>query len=143
MLNTDKIDALFDELVPFDGAADTVAGEIVRAASRIGYRYYNDGDQIGIGYGKETCNSAARYLLRNSSKEIREAVLSIWGIASEKIYEQQLEELVNIVVEYIEQHPELKEQRNYNDMLDYSVPEDFDDEDEEDYDYWEDNEEEW
>lgn len=143
MLNTDKIDALFDELVPFDGAADTVAGEIVRAASRIGYRYYNDGDQIGIGYGKETCNSAARYLLRNSSKEIREAVLSIWGIASEKIYEQQLEELVNIVVEYIEQHPELKEQRNYNDMLDYSEPEDFDDEDEEDYDYWEDNEEEW
>lgn len=143
MLNTDKIDALFDELVPFDGAADTVAGEIVRAASRIRYRYYNDGDQIGIGYGKETCNSAARYLLRNSSKEIREAVLSIWGIASEKIYEQQLEELVNIVVEYIEQHPELKEQRNYNDMLDYSVPEDFDDEDEEDYDYWEDDEEEW
>ena len=143
MLNTDKIDALFDELVPADGAADTVAGEIVRAISRIGYRYFNDGDHIGIGYGKETCNPAARYLLRNSSKEIREAVLRIWGIASDEVYEQQLEELVNIVVEYIEQHPELKEQRNYNDMLDYSVPEDFDDEDEEDYDYWEDDEEEW
>ena len=22
--------------------------------SRIGYRFYNDGDQLGIGYGKET-----------------------------------------------------------------------------------------
>ena len=27
--------------------------------SRIGYRFYNDGDQLGIGYGKETCNPAA------------------------------------------------------------------------------------
>lgn len=48
-----KINALFSELVPASGKADTVAGEIVRAVSRIGYRNYNDGDHIGVGYGKE------------------------------------------------------------------------------------------
>lgn len=47
-----KINALFAELVPASGKADTVAGEIVRAVSRIGYRNYNDGDHIGVGYGK-------------------------------------------------------------------------------------------
>ena len=48
-----KINALFSELVPVSGKADTVAGEIVRAVSRISYRNYNDGDHIGVGYGKE------------------------------------------------------------------------------------------
>ena len=57
-----RLNQLFDELVPARGAAKTVAGEIVRAISRIGYRNYNDGDHIGVGYGNETCNPAARYL---------------------------------------------------------------------------------
>ena len=51
----DRSHALFKELVPISGKADSLAGEIVRAISRIGYRFYNDGDQLGIGYGKETC----------------------------------------------------------------------------------------
>ncbi len=34
----DKLQALFDELVPDSGAADTVAGELVRAMMRIMYR---------------------------------------------------------------------------------------------------------
>lgn len=58
-----KMDELFDELVPSCGKAETEAGEIVRAFSRIAYRYFNDGDKLGIGYGNETCNAAGRYLL--------------------------------------------------------------------------------
>lgn len=56
--NEDRINKLFKELVPETGKADSLAGELVRAMSRIGYRFYNDGDQLGIGYGKETCNPA-------------------------------------------------------------------------------------
>ena len=57
--NEERINKLFKELVPETGKADSLAGELVRAMSRIGYRFYNDGDQLGIGYGKETCNPAA------------------------------------------------------------------------------------
>ena len=60
--NEDRINKLFKELVPETGKAGSLAGELVRAMSRIGYRFYNDGDQLGIGYGKETCNPAGRFL---------------------------------------------------------------------------------
>lgn len=60
--NEERINKLFKELVPETGKADSLAGELVRAMSRIGYRFYNDGDQLGIGYGKETCNPAGRSL---------------------------------------------------------------------------------
>jgi len=57
--NEQRINDLFHELVPSMGKADTVAGEIVRATCRIGYRNWNDGDHIGVGYGKETCNTVS------------------------------------------------------------------------------------
>ena len=64
--NIKKINALFGDLVPSSGKCDSLAGEMVRAAARIGYRFVNDGDQIGIGYGKETCNAAARFLIQKA-----------------------------------------------------------------------------
>ena len=75
-----KFNALFSELVPVTGNADTVAGEIIRAVSRISYRYYNDGDRIGIGYGKETCNPAARYLIKNGGDEVAVIVRGFWEV---------------------------------------------------------------
>ena len=42
--NEDRINKLFKELVPETGKADSLAGELVRAMSRIAYRFYNDGD---------------------------------------------------------------------------------------------------
>lgn len=57
------IDTLFEELVPASGPADTVAGEVIRALSRIGYRYYNDGDYFYDGYGLETVAPSVEYLL--------------------------------------------------------------------------------
>ena len=45
--NEDRINKLFKELVPDTGKADSLAGELVRAMSRIGYRFYNDGEPAG------------------------------------------------------------------------------------------------
>ena len=36
-----RLNELFDELVPSKGKADSLAGELIRAVSRIGHRYYN------------------------------------------------------------------------------------------------------
>lgn len=58
----DKLEALFDEYVPGTGKSDTLGGEIIRAVNKIGYRWYNDGDVYFIGYGKETCGPAAKFL---------------------------------------------------------------------------------
>lgn len=130
-----KINALFSELVPVSGKADTVAGEIIRAISRIGYRNYNDGDHVGVGYGKETCNPAARYLMRKAGDEVADAIADLWGLEPDDLYDKRLAEVEEKVLRYIEQHPELKATPNSEDMWDYrDSDEDRDDYDEEDWD---------
>ena len=130
-----KIDALFSELVPVSGKADTVAGEIIRAISRIGYRNYNDGDHVGVGYGKETCNPAARYLMRKAGDEVADAIADLWGLEPDDLYDKRLAEVEEKVLRYIEQHPELKATPNSEDMWSYrDEREDVDDYDEEDWD---------
>lgn len=133
----DQLNNLFDELVPMSGKADSLAGEIVRATSRIGYRFFNDGDQIGIGYGKETCNAAARFLIRYAGREIGDQVARLWGLRDGDKYESILDDdLIPAVVAYIADHPALREVPTI-DMYDcYDKDEDVDDswdeEDEED-----------
>lgn len=129
------INALFAELVPVSGKAATVAGEIIRAISRIGYRNYNDGDHVGVGYGKETCNPAARYLMRKAGDEVADAIADLWGLEPDDLYDERLAEVEEKVLRYIEQHPELKATPNSEDMWDYwDEREDVDDYDEEDWD---------
>jgi hypothetical protein len=41
-----EYDALYNELVPSQGKADTIEGEVLRASSKIVYRHYNDGDEF-------------------------------------------------------------------------------------------------
>ena len=41
-----EYEALYNKLVPSQGAADTIEGEVLRAASKIVYRHYNDGDEF-------------------------------------------------------------------------------------------------
>ena len=41
-----EYEALYDQLVPAQGKADTVEGEVLRAASKIYYRHFNDGDEF-------------------------------------------------------------------------------------------------
>lgn len=42
----DRYDELFKKLVPVRGDCDTYGGEALRAVSRLGYRWYNDGDKV-------------------------------------------------------------------------------------------------
>ena len=109
--NIKKINALFGDLVPSSGKCDSLAGEMVRAAARIGYRFVNDGDQIGIGYGKET----------------------LWSMASENDYSTGLDALAGKVADYVNAHPELREEPT-DDMFSYfdkfeDVDDSYDDDD--------------
>lgn len=127
-----RINALFDELVPGSGKADAVAGEIVRATARIGYRNWNDGDHVGVGYGNETCNPAARYLMERAGSAVGEAVRNMWGIYDDSTYDAAVEALEEAVLAYLEEHPELKTTANSEDMWDYrNDDEDVDDGEEE------------
>ena len=133
--NHERINQLFEELVPASGKAESLAGELVRAMARIGYRWYNDGDQVGIGYGRETCNPAARFLIHKGNKEVSDLAASIWGIHSEEVYEKRIDLLVGAVADYVESHPELRTLPT-TDMWDlYDPDEDMDDWDEEEEDW--------
>ena len=141
--NQEKLDALFDELVPMSGMTGNLAGEMVRAVSRIGYRFFNDGDHVGIGYGKETCNPAARFLIKKAPKEIADLVAALWGMYSEDGYEAVLDVLVGKVADYVSGNPDLRSQPS-EDMWDFrDKDEDVDDSwEEEEDEYWEEPEDE-
>ena len=117
---SEKMDELFDELVPSMGKADTEAGEIVRAYNRIAYRYFNDGDKLGIGYGKETCNAAGRYIIAHmrESSEIREAILEMWENWSDHQYEQALDRLGWAILDLIDNREEMRNNQT-EDMWDH------------------------
>ena len=134
--NEKRINKLFKELVPETGKAESLAGELIRAISRIGYRFKNDGDMVNQAYGKETCNPAARFLMANGSHEIMDLTVALWEIFSEDAYEKVLDLLEGTVADYVEQNPDLRSQPT-KDMWDFrDMEEDWDDscEEEEDYD---------
>lgn len=108
--NEERINKLFEELVPISGKADSLAGELVRATARIGYRFFNDGDMVNQGYGKETCNPAARFLIAKGNAEISSLTVALWEIFSEDAYEKVLDTLEGAVADYIEQNPDLRKQ---------------------------------
>jgi len=130
-----ELNKLFDELVPATGKADTKAGEIVRAMARLAYRYYNDGDIFGVGYGKETCNPAGRFL-GDKLPEIEDTLWRLYGITNDERYEQGLLEVQNYVIDYINANPQLKAEANEDDYLDWrDEDEDRDDTYEEEEDW--------
>ena len=133
--NENRINKLFKELVPDTGKADSLAGELVRATARIGYRFFNDGDMVNQGYGKETCNPAARFLIAKGNHEVSDLTVALWEIFSEDAYEKVLDTLEGAVADYIEQNPDLRSQPT-KDMWDYrDEEEDQDDSWDEEEDY--------
>ena len=103
-----RINELFEGLVPPQGKADTVAGEIIRAVCRLHYRNWNDGDHVGVGYGKETCNPAARFLAKRGSREMETVIYNMWGDPLDDSYDACMEILLDQTIQYIDDHPELK-----------------------------------
>ncbi len=121
----DKVNQmLWDELVPIHGNCDTVAGEIIRAVNRVIYRFYNDGDIAGHGYGRETVNPAIRFLafiLKDDTCDIifgRFASLLNGSYISDSEYEHLLNELTDAAILYIA-HNESWEIENTRDFWDF------------------------
>lgn len=119
--NEGRLNRLFEELVPETGKSDSMAGELVRATARIGHRFYNDGDCIGVGYGRETCNPAARFLGKHGNSKIAAYVKALWGLNDDEAYEEILDVLVGAVADYVESHPELRSTET-EDMFDCRNP---------------------
>ena len=139
----DKVNELFAKYVPSEGPAETEAGELLRAVGRIVYRFFNDGDQIGLWNGNETCNAPARYIKEQyPDSEMAAAVSAIWGLENKRLYEAGLGMLAEQTVRYIEAHPDLMEKEAEYDCFDFTEPEDTEwdeedeDEDDEDDYYW-------
>ena len=111
--------AMEKRLMPPSGKAETVAGEIIRAADRIHYRWWNDGDKINVGYGKETCNGTARYLEKIRGSEFP---VEVWnGSLGEDAYTEFTENLVAEMYAFIKAHPELETTPNSEDSrMDFS-----------------------
>lgn len=143
------IDELFNALVPDSGKADTKGGEVVRAVERIVYRFLNDGDYIGYGYGNETCNAPARYLTEEradalSGKSAKFLCDALSGITyNDEDYSDRLLVLMNDACAYCDNNEDSKKP-NEDDMWNWRTDSDLDyhEEDEED-DYWYEDEEEY
>ena len=103
----DKHEVLFDALVPGSGACDTVAGELIRAITKIMYRDYNDGDLFYEGYGIETAGNAASYL---SDHGFEDDIIHIAEMGLEDdAYTKALEKLDAKIIQSIIDNPELLE----------------------------------
>ena len=127
--------AMEDRLMPASGKAETVAGEIIRAVDRIWYRWYNDGDKINVGYGKETCNGTARFLEKIRGSEFSAEVWN--GCLNDDRYTEFTDRLVDEMYAFIKARPELETTPNAEDsrmdFIDDDLDRDEDEEEEEEY----------
>ena len=152
MLDNKRFTELTAEHMKPAGKSDTVRGELIRAVNRIGYRFYNDGDYLGIGYGNETCNAAGRYIGKHGNDEMVACLAGLWDegihdsysqVLQDNEYEAVLKKLVDATVRYADSDdPKLDAETE--DMWDYYESEDehYDDDLEEDDEWYEEEEEE-
>jgi len=125
-----KNNAFVDELVPGQGKADTVQGEMLRAINKIAYRWYNDGDEYLRGYGTETAGPAHSYLI-NSDNPLRQELALIFRKGTN--YEDTIKLALKTIVDYIDFLDIDEYIPNTEDMLDYE-PE-FENEEDGEYDH--------
>ena len=111
-------DAQWQELVLINGNAGTVQGEVLRAASRLYHRWFNDGDRIEE-HGQITDSSAenawgflhlAHTLLpegegKDALKAIAEIAADAAAADSVAEYEEELERLADAAILYAATRP--------------------------------------
>ena len=73
---------------------------------------------MGIGYGKETCNPAGRFLIVKGNQDVSDLTISLWDTFGEEAYEKALDTLEGAVADYIEQNSELRKEPT-EDMWDF------------------------
>lgn len=130
--SNDPIQEAFELLVPREGKAETVAGEMVRAMMRVLYRDYNDGDKFMVGYGLQTCGSSMCYLVEMMPDAWADYAQRAVDDAQEYMdddakYTKLITDLSDSLIEYLCKHPELFYTLNDEDSRDH------------DYSYLEDN----
>ena len=116
----DKLQVLFDELVPSTGQSKNMAGELTRAMMRILHRWQNDGDKFYVGYGIETCGSPAQMLydeVPGVSTLIKDKLEDRYS-PEDREYGRLLEDMTETTVNYIISNPSLFKQKSL-DMFSY------------------------
>ena len=98
----DRNEPLYDKLVPGQGDAETVEGEMLRAINRLIYRYYNDGDKYYEGYGTETAGPAHSFLV-NANHPLKAIMNRLFKeFISDDEYEKMLNEILEVILDHIE-----------------------------------------
>ena len=114
------------ELMPAMGKCDTVAGEIVRAASRIGHDLYNNG------MGNNT-SGALNYLAEVGVLDEKTHLYStIYPYTRGALYEGRyngdafqlaVEQMIDTAIEFVLSKPELETTANADDIFDFEEEE--------------------
>jgi hypothetical protein len=116
------------ELVPYEGKCDTVEGEMLRATAKLYYDYYNNG----------MCNNTsgpAKFLMIQDDElklGVKDQIEKIYYNSNNAGYgsvnlEVELEQLCDVVIEYLGEHSGTV---NTKDMYDYQDEDLREDEDE-------------
>ena len=133
--NTGKFQAEYNELVklmPSMGNCETLAGELIRSVSRLGYDFYNNG------MGNNT--SGAANFLRAKGAIDDETYRTIYPYTTGSLYRGNydgdalhyaIERATDMTVEFITRNPTLITQANTEDMFDYEDEMDYEDFEEE------------
>jgi hypothetical protein len=136
-----KYQAQYDELVklmPAMGKSDTVAGELIRAVSKLGYDFYNNG------MGNNT-SGALNFIGQYPILEPK-YFSTIYEYTRGRLYEGSydgdalqvaIEHLVDVTIEFITHNPQVMTMPNAVDMHDLSEPDEYFDDD----DYYDEEEE--
>ena len=146
-------DTLFDKLVPTEGKSESLQGEVLRAASRLYYRWFNDGDKIEYQgplpcYGTSVVNAFGfliEYAADNNEK-LHMLLNDLMAAKSDEEYEEILEEIADEAILIAKTEPLIPNDKNMLDKHYFEVGKDtaeFQEEDEEeDEDYSDTDEEE-
>lgn len=115
----EKFDVAFSLLVSRSGKSDTLAGELLRAVNWIIGRAYNDGDRFFEGYGLDTVASAAQFLYDNGFQDEIQDILdeAHYYAQNYSAYIKVVDELGDLVLEYIINRPETLSTPNTVDMI--------------------------
>ena len=133
----DRNEPLYDKLVPGQGDAETVEGEMLRAINRIAYRFYNDGDKYFEYYGTETAGPAHSFLV-NANHPLRSAMRKILDEPSgDASYERMIKDALDMILDYIESRRGKYTKNTLGGIYDYE-PEFEEEEEEDDYDNYDD-----
>ena len=116
----------FDKIVPATGAAKTKGGEVMRAAMRLHYRYYNDGDTAFEEYGITTCWSSWAYLMDEAPQSMHDIVAGLQFVSSGNYdcldeYDNTLHLILDAVCDWLDSNADDCNTPNTEDCIVYAI----------------------